>query len=156
MRAPGVGHRGAKGCQRRSRMGQGMPIWPVKGAQAVPKWIQNGPGHGQSTSSENIKKPLVFPLQMAPEPVQNLPKCAPRAKWQASWQGRGPQCQVRWQVRSWPGPGAEFWPRVMWQVGCWPGSRAGASGRSGGRSGPVKGPGNPGTLKSLRYICNFY
>ena len=63
--------------QERPRVGQGMPRWPVKGAQVVPKWIQNEPGHGQSTNYE-MSKTNVFPtpngLGASPEPPKMRPK----------------------------------------------------------------------------------
>ena len=152
MRAPGVGHRGAKGCQRRSRMGQGMPIWPVKGAQVVPKWIQNGPGHGQSTSSENTKKTIDFSTPNGSGASPEPPKMRSRGQMAGLMAGQRPPMsgQVAGQVVARARGG--ILAQVMWQVRCWPGSRAVSSGRSGGRSGPVKGPGSFEVRKSLRYI----
>ena len=77
----------------------------------VPKWVQNEPGHSQNTNCENVKKPLVFPLQMACRPAQNVPKLVPKGPFRSNGRpsgrsegtnGRsgGRSGQVRWQVRA--------------------------------------------------------
>ena len=93
--------RGAKGRHgttktgQRPKVGQGKQKWPVKSTQAAPKWVQNGPFHGQNTKCKNIKNTLFFPFQMDWEPARNMPKMVPKGPWQTQWRDR----EHKWQAR---------------------------------------------------------